>query len=159
MRRVLLYILVGAAYCTALHAAERKSWNRVRYIGGTIAVKASAYDWNTTVTATANPHSIVIAIAPAKLFTPAQTINIKPSQVISLSEGPSAWHHVAELPRAQLLQKPPTLFGLFENHGFFGIVYQADDGNRAAVLLESPYSRSILSALRALTNKPIEDLP
>jgi hypothetical protein len=159
MHRALLYILVGVACCTALHAAERKSWNRIRYIGGTLPVKASPYDWNTTITAAANPHSIVITIAPAKLFTSGQTISLKPSQVLSLSEGARAWHHVAELPTAQLLQKPPTLFGLFENHGFLGIVYQADDGNRAAILLESPHSRSILSALRVLTNKPIEDLP
>lgn len=159
MRRAVLYIIIWAACCTALHAAERKSWNRVRYVGGTLAVKANPYDWNTTVTVTANPHSIVITIAPAKLFASGQTINLKPSQVLSLSEGARAWHYVAELPRAQLLQKPPTLFGLFENHGFLGIVYQADDGNRASILLESPLSRSILSALRALTNKPIEDLP
>jgi len=158
MRRALLCIIVGAACCTTA-AAERKSWNRVRYVGGTIAVKPSPYDWNTTVTATSNPDSIVVVIAPAKLFTSRQTVHVKPSQIISLSAGAGAWRRVAEVPGAELPPKPPTLFGLFEHHNFLGIVYQADDGNRAALLLDSYFSGKILAVLKAITGKPIEDSP
>lgn len=159
MRRALLCIVVGAAYCTAAAAADRKSWNRVRYVGGTVAIKTSPYDWNTTITATSNPDSIVVVIAPAKLFTPRQAVHIKASQIISLSAGPGAWRRVAEVPGAELPPKPPTLFGLFEHHSFFGMVYQADDGNRAALLLDSYFSGSILTALKTMTGKPVEDSP
>ena len=44
-----------------------------------------------------------------------------------------------------------------EYHGFVGIVYQMDDGTRAAILLDTPYSSwQILSVLKQLTGKEIE---
>ena len=159
MRRALIYIVVAAAYSNLSAAAERKSWNKIRYIGGTIAVKTTPYDWNTTITATAKPDSIVLVIAPAKLFAPQQTVRLQPSQVISLSHGLAAWHRVAEVPGSQLPPQPPTLFGIFEDHGFFGIVYEADNGKHAAVLLESYFSWKILAVLEALTGKSIERSP
>lgn len=159
MCRALLYVVVGTASFSVAATAEQKSWNQIRYVGGTVAVKTSPYDWNTTLTAAANPDSIVLAIAPAKLFTPRQTVRIKPAQVKSLSYGLDAWRRVAEVPGAQLPSRPPTLFGLFENHFYFGIVYQTDDGKRAAILLDSYSWGSILSALEALTGRPVNQGP
>ncbi|HWB95775.1 MAG TPA: hypothetical protein VG672_03710 [Bryobacteraceae bacterium] len=153
MRQALLYILVWAAYCTASSAAEQKSWNKIRYVGGTIPVKPSPYDWNTTLTVAANSDFIVLVIAPSRMFAPRQTVRIQFSQVLSLSYGPSAWRRVSEVPGAQFFSKPPTLFGLMENHGLLGIVYFVDDGKRGAVLLDSYFSWSILSVLETLTGK------
>jgi hypothetical protein len=159
MYRALLYIVVGTASFTVAAAAEQKSWNKIRYVGGTVAVKASPYDWNTTLTASRNPDSIVLVIAPAKLFTPRQTVRIKPAQVISLSCGLGAWRRVAETPGAQLPSKPPTLFGLFENHSYIGIVYQTDDGKRAAVLLDSFLGGRLLQVLEALSGRHVDCAP
>jgi hypothetical protein len=154
MRRALTYIVV-AALCIPLIGAERKSWSKVRYVGGTIPVKASRYDWNTTLTA--NKDSIVVVIAPAVVFTPQQTVRIKPSQVTSLSFGETAWRRVGEVNGAQLPTKAPALFGLLGDRGFFGIVYQTDDGKPAAILLDSLFTWRILGALKELTGKTIEN--
>lgn len=111
------------------------------------------------MTVTLNPDSLTLVIAPAKAFAPLHTVRIKPSQVISLTYGPAAWRRVAEVGGSQLPSKAPSLFGLLEDHCFLGIVYQTDDGGRAAVLLDSYFSMRILSVLEVLTGKAIEGRP
>jgi len=138
-------------------AAERRSWSKLRYVGGTIPAKASRYDWNTELTA--NPDSIVVVIAPAVVFTPQQTVRIKPSQVTSLSVDEAAWRRVGEVKGAQLPAKTPALFGLLKDRGFIGIVYRTDDGKPAAMLLESLFTRRILAVLKELTGKTVETSP
>jgi hypothetical protein len=162
MRTALTYLLLAAGVCTPSAAAERRSWNRIQYVGGTIQIKTSPYDWNTTLTAT--PGLIEIVIAPAKLFTPQQSVRLKPSQVRSLSSGQAAWHRVgevngAELPGSQFPVARPSLFGLRTRHGFIGIVFEADDGKPAALLLDSNFSVKILQFLRTITGKSVEDSP
>ena len=159
MRRALTYIVVAAILCTPGIAAEHKSWSKIRYVGGTIPVKASPYDWNTTLTVSLKPDSIVIAIAPAAMFTPGYTLRISPSQVTSLSSGPAAGRRVGEVSGAQLPKKPPALFGLLQDNSFLGIVYQDDKGKPEAILLDSRFSGRILSVLKTLTGKTIEDSP
>jgi len=158
MRRALTYLVVAAALCTQGIAAEHKTWNRIRYVGGTIPVKASPYDWNTTLTVTANPDMIILSIAPSSVFAHKQTVRIQPSQVSSLLNGSGAWERVAGVSGAQLPAKPPTLFGLLLDHSFFGILYQTDDGKNGAILLDSFMGGQILLVLRAMTGKTIEYL-
>ena len=159
MRRFLPYIVAGILFCGVSAAAERKSWSKIRYVGGTVAIKTGQYDWNTTLTVSTNPASIVVSIAPAKMFAPSQTVSIKASQVVSLSDGPGAWRRVEEVPGAVLPPKPPTLFGLFDNHFYMGIVYRADDGKPGAILLDTLFLWKILPALKSVTGRPIEDSP
>jgi hypothetical protein len=157
MRRALTYLIVIAALCVAAAGAERKSWSKIRYVGGTVPVKTSRYDWNTTLTISLNPDSIELAIAPAKAFATLRTVHIKPSQISSLSYGPAAWRRVAEVAGTQLPSKTPSLFGFMEHPGYLGIVYREDDGKRGAILLDTPYfSWNILSVLKQLTGKEIE---
>jgi hypothetical protein len=157
MRRLLTCVLVALAVCGAASAQERKSWSKIRYVGGTLPVKSSPYDFNTTLTVTTKPDTITLVIAPAKAFAPLQTIRIQPSQIVSLSYGPGAWRHVSEVSGSLLPSRRPSLFGLLEDHGFLGIVYQADDGKRASVLLDSYFSMRILSVLRELSGKELEN--
>jgi hypothetical protein len=156
MRRTFTHLIVIAALCIPAAGAERKSWSKVRYVGGTIPVKTSRYDWNTTVTISLNPDSVELAIAPAKAFATRQTVHFKPSQIISLSSGPAAWRRVAEIDGAQLPSKTPSLFGFMEHPGYLGIVYRMDDGKRAAILLDTYTGWTILSVLGELTGKEIE---
>ena len=159
MRQALTYVLVAALSCTAIAAAERKSWSRIRYVGGTVPVKTSPYDWNTTLTVSANPDMIVVVIAPAVGFSPRLTLRIKPAQVVSLSAGTAAWKKVGETTGAQLPSKPPPLFGLLQDNGFLGLAWRTDDGKPAAVLLDSYFSARILQVLKAITGKAVEELP
>ena len=157
MCRTLTYLIVIAAFCSSASGAERKSWSKIRYVGGTIPVKASRYDWNTTLTVSLNPDSIELAIAPAKAFATLQTVRIKPSQISSLSYGPAAWRRVGEIGGAQLPSKTPSLFGFMDHPGYLGIVYREDGGKPAAILLDTPFfSWNILSVLKDLTGKEIE---
>ena len=156
MRAALTYLLVGVALCAPSPAAERRSWNKIRYVGGTVPIKTSPYDYNTKLTVSANPDSIVISIAPAKLFSQEQTVRLKPSQVVSLSSGPAAWRRVAEVPGAQVPPRPPSLFGFMQDHALVGIVFDNDSGKREAILLETVYGWQFLPALGKLTGKDIE---
>lgn len=157
MRRALTYIVVAAALCTPCPSAERKSWTKVRYIGGTVQVKTSRFDWNTTVTVDAD--AIVVDIAPATVFAPRRIVRIKPTQVVSLSAGEAAWRRVAEVAGSQLPAKQPTLFGLLQESGFVGLVYETDDGKRAAILLDTNFMWAIVPALTKVTGKQCENSP
>jgi hypothetical protein len=86
-------------------------------------------------------------------------VRIKPSQVVSLSAGEAARRRVAEVDGAQIPVKPPSLFGLLQTDDFFGLVYEADGGKRAAMLLDSLFSGTILRLLSKVTGKPIENSP
>ena len=159
MRRTLTYILVGTVLGAPCAAAERRSWNKIHYIGGTIPIKTSPYDWDTKLTITPNPDVIVVVIAPAKLFAPEQTVRVKTSQVVSLSSGTAAWQRIAAVSGAQLPAKPHSLFGLWPDAGFLGIVYDAGNGKTGGILLDSFYTWQILPALGKLTGKPPERWP
>jgi hypothetical protein len=154
MRKALGCLLVMAAMGSLCPAEERKSWKQVRYVGGTIQIKVSPYDWNTTLTITSNPDSVVLVIAPSSVFGHQQTVRIQPSQITAVVSGPGAWQRVADVSGAQLPPKPPTLFGLLLDHVFLGILYQGNDGKRAAVLLDSNATAQIGRILEALTGKP-----
>lgn len=156
MRRALRYLLLIAAIGSLCSATERKSWNKVRYVGGTIPIKASPYDWNTTLTITSNPDTLELVIAPASVFGHRQTVRLKPSQITSLILGPGAWQRIAEVSGAQLPPKPPTLFGLLLDHAFMGIIYQGEDGKPAAILLDSYAVGQIARVLEAMTGRPTE---
>jgi hypothetical protein len=157
MRRALGYFLLMAAIGSLCSAEERKSWNKVRYVGGTVPIKASPYDWNTILTITSNPDTVELVIAPSSVFGRQQIVRLKPSQITSVVAGPGAWDRVAGVGGAQLPSKPPTLFGLLLDHSFLGILYQDVDGKPAAVLLESLSLGQIGRVLEALTGKPMEN--
>src|SRR5215467_7054838 len=128
MRRAVRYLWLAVALSALCAAAERKSWTKVRYVGGTIPIRASPYDWNTTLTVTYKPDGITLVIAPASVFAHQQTVRLESSRITTLVAGPGAWQRVAEVSGAQLPAHPPTLFGLLQNHGFLGILYQDDNG-------------------------------
>jgi opacity protein-like surface antigen len=157
MRRALTYLVVAAMLAPPCSAAERKSWNQIRYIGGTVQIKTSRYDWNTTLTLGSD--AIVVEIAPATVFGAKKTVRVKFSQVVSLSSSEAAWQHVAAVDGAQLPARHPKLFGMLEEYGFLGIVYKGDDGKRAAMLLDSIFSTIISNTLTKATGRPIENSP
>jgi len=157
MRRPLTYIVVATVLCGLCFAAERRSWNQIRYIGGTVQIKTSRYDWNTTLTLAAD--AIVVEIAPATVFTPKKTLHIKPSQVLNLVEFEAAWERVAAVNGAQLPAQHPRLFGLLMDASMLGVIYVNDDGKREAILLNSFSSYTIAQALANLTGKAIETKP
>jgi hypothetical protein len=151
------YLAMLVAIGALAPAAERRSWNHVRYIGGTVSIKASPYDWNTTVTLTTNPETIVLAISPGSVFGGhQQTLRIKGPALTAVVCGPGAWQRVADVPGAQLPAKPHTLFGLLERDLFLGILYQGDDGKPCAVLLDSYLSVLIAKAIETVTGKTVE---
>jgi hypothetical protein len=137
-------------------AAERTMWNKVRYLGGTLHVKASRYDWNTTLTVT--PDLITVTIAPATAFTPQQTVRLKPSQVVSLSYGAAAWKRVSEVPGAEVPAQQPKLFGLAAQDDL-GIVYETDDGKHGALLLETNFGSRIILLLQSISGKKADGSP
>jgi len=158
MRKVLrCWLVLGAAGVLCAATAERMSWNRVQYIGGTLAIRTSPYDWNTVVTVKLNPDTIVLAIAPASVFGHQITVRLKASQITSLVCGPVAWQRVADVIGAHMPSKRPSLFGLLTDYALVGILYQGDDGKPGAILLSSTYSSAqMASVLASVSGKPAE---
>jgi hypothetical protein len=161
MRRALTYLLLAQFLCPCYPAGkmDRRTWNRVRYVGGTIPVKASPYDWNTTLTVTLEPPSIVLTIAPASVFGAKRTVRIAANQVTSLSNGQTAWRRAGEVAGAMLPSKSPALFGLLRDNSYLAIVFQTGDGKPASILLETRMGQQILAALKEVTGKSIEESP
>ena len=155
VRRTLACTLVLAISCINCPAGNN-SWNKIRYTGGTIQAKVDPYDWNTVLTIT--PDAIVF------VFAHLQTLRINPSRVVSLSYGQEAHRRVAEMVALSVLMiNPLALFGLLhksKDH-FIGIQFQGDDGKPGGLLLEADKNnyRDILSALKTVTGKPVEDAP
>ena len=148
--------VVILAVCWAQCAfSQPNSWNKIRYVGGTIEAKVNPYDWNTTLTI--RPDAIVL------VFAHRQTLSIRPTQVISLSYGQEAHRRVVEMVALSVMVNPLALFGLFhksKDH-FIGIQYQGDNGKPAGLLLEADKSnyQAVLEALKTATGKPVEDAP
>ncbi len=159
MRRILAFLVAAIVLGAPCAGVEHRSWNKILYIGGTVPIKTNPYDYNTTLTVSLKPDQIVVVIAPGSAFASRQTIRIQPSRVVSLSAGPAAWRRVGEVSGARLPAKAPALFGLLQDRGFLGIVYEAEDGKRGAMLLDTYLSWSILEVLRTLTGKPVEVSP
>jgi hypothetical protein len=135
--------------------SQPNSWNKIRYIGGTIEAKVNPYDWNTTLTVGSD--AIVL------VFAHRQALSIHSSQVISLSYGQEAHRRVAEMVALSVMVNPLALFGLFhksKDH-FIGIQYQGGDGKPAGLLLEADKSnyQAVLDALKTVSGKPVEDAP
>jgi len=156
MRRAPALLLAIAALCSA---AEQGSWKKINYIGGTVPVKASPYDWNTTLTITSNPDILVLVIAPATVFGRQQSVRLKPSQINSIVSGPGAFQRVGGIMGAQLPAHAPrlrSLFGLLAQSELLGILYQGDDGKQAGVLFQMEAVRGLDRALEAFSGKPLE---
>jgi hypothetical protein len=143
MRTALAYLLVAVLAAGPSFAAEPRSWNKIGYVGGTPPIKADSYDWDTTVSIGPGPDVLSLVVAPSSAFGHRQTLTIKASQITSVVSGPGAWQSVADVPGAQLPQKPHGLFGLLNRrymlltklYVFLAILYQGDDGKPAAILL------------------------
>jgi hypothetical protein len=160
MSRTLQLALLLAMACPVVRTAPRTSWNRVYYAGGTVQIKTSPYDWNTTLTVT--PDAITAVISPGSIFGSSQTIRIKPSQVVAIWYDAAAWVHAAEVPGARVPAKPPSLFGLMMDsvdYASFAIIYETPDGKRGVLLFESAYSGAILNILKDVTGKTAEKSP
>jgi hypothetical protein len=147
--------LCFAAMVFGVHWADAagNSWNKIRFIGGTIQAKVNRFYWNTTLTV--NPDALVL------MFAPRQTVSIKPSQVTSISYGSEAFRRVAGIVSAGNPADPQFASGkpTPADH-YVGIVFQAEDGKPGAILLEplKGICLDILQALKAATGKPIEML-
>ena len=132
--------------------AQGNSWNRIRYGGGTIVAKVDPYDWNTTLTISADKIVMV--------FGHRVTLSLKPSQVTALSYGQEAHRRVADMVTLSVFFTPLALFGLLhesKNH-FVGIEYTDDKGKPGAVLLEvhKDSYKVILETLKAVTGQPVK---
>lgn len=65
------------------------SWNKIRYIGGTVAAKVNPYDWNTTLSLTSDSINLV--------FLGRTSFRLAPSQVTAPSYGEKAYRRVADM--------------------------------------------------------------
>jgi hypothetical protein len=135
--------------------ADGNSWNKIRYSGGTVEAKVNPFDWNTTLTITAD--------AIALQLGPRQSLRLKPTQVTALSYGQEAHRRVADMVALSVVATPLALFGILHKskQHFVGIEFKDDNGKPGAVLLEADKNnyRVILETLKTVTGKPVQNAP
>jgi hypothetical protein len=136
--------------------ADGNSWNKIRYIGGTVPAKVNPYDWNTALTVT--PDSIKL------VFAGRSTVILAPSSVTRLIYGEKAYRHVADMVALSVVfVNPLVLFGILHhsNNHFVSIEFRDTDGKAGVVLLEADKNQylPILQALRTVTGKPVQNSP
>jgi hypothetical protein len=153
MRVAVISVVILAM--TSVLWADGNSWNKIRYSGGTVEAKVNPFDWNTTLTVTAD--AIALQIGPR------QSVHFKPGQVTALSYGQEAHRRVADMVALSLVATPLALFGILHKSKahFVGIEYKGDDGKPGAVLLEADKNnyRVILQVLKTVTGKPVQNEP
>ncbi len=147
----LLMLVIASGQCLG----QDTSWNKIRYIGGTVRVNVDPYDWNTTLTVT--PDAVVM------VFAHRLTLRIPPSHVTALSYGQEAHRRVKDMVVISALVNPVALFGLLhksKDH-FIGVEYTGEDGKPAGVLLEAHKDnyKSVIQALKAATGRPVQGDP
>ena len=135
--------------------AAGNSWNKLRYNGGTVDAKVNPFDWNTTLTVTADAVTLV--------FSGRRTVRIKPSDVTGLSYGQEAHRRVADMVALSLVATPLALFGILHQSKthLIGIEYRTRDGKPGGLLLEADKNnyRVILQILSSVTGKAVQGAP
>jgi len=149
-------IIALVVLAKVLLAGNGNSWNKIRYSGGTVPAKVNPYDWNTTLTVTADRITLS--------FAHSATLRLLPTQVTALSYDEQAYRRVADMVALSIVfVNPLVLFGILhrsKSH-FIGIEFTDNDGKRGAVLLEADKNnyQAILDALQAVTGKRLGDRP
>jgi hypothetical protein len=135
--------------------AQAKSWNKIRYQGGTVEAKVNPFDWNTTLTVRQGELELV--------FAGRKRVVIPVADVGRVSYGQKAYRRVADMAVLSVFATPVALFGLLhksKDH-IVSIEYKMPDGKTGAVLLtvHKDQYEGLLRALQAATGKPVEDRP
>jgi hypothetical protein len=150
MRRVLAGLIVVVLAAPSMRA-EANTWNKLRYLGGTVQAKVNPFDWNTTLTITAD--ALVLA------FGPKQSLRLKPDEVTALSYGQEAHRRVADMVMLSAVATPLALFGILhksKSH-LIGLEFRGADGKPGAILLEADKGHylTILQMLKTVTGKQV----
>jgi hypothetical protein len=153
-RRAIAAALAGLLVA-GVGSAQVKSWNKIRYQGGTVEAKVNPFDWNTTLTLRQGELEL--------LFAGRKRVVIPVADVGRLSYGQKAYRRVADMAVLSVFATPVALFGLLhksKDH-IVSIEYKMPDGNTGAVLLtvHKDQYEGLLRALQAATGKPVEDRP
>ncbi len=130
-------------------------WKKIRYQGGTIDASVNPFDWNTTLTATADQVELV--------FAGRKTVKIAAAGITTLSYGQRAYRRVADMAALSVVVTPIALFGILhksKDH-LIGIEFKTPAGQRGGVLLmvHKDSYRELLLTLKVITGKPVDNWP
>ena len=155
MRRIVAALLVLGLAVRPCLADEGNSWNKLRYSGGTVAAKVNPFDWNTTITITADEVALV--------FGPKQNLHLKPTEITAISYGQEAHRRVADMVALSVVATPLALFGILHKSKahLIGLEFRTPDGKPGAILLEADKNHYalILQVLKTVTGKPVQMEP
>ena len=144
-------------FFTLTHSAiaSDRSWNKIRYQGGTIDVKVNPFDWNTALRISATQIELV--------FAGRKKVTIEARNVLALTYGEAAYRRIVDALAPGGASQPLPLFGIVhmgKDH-LVGIEFRGPDNLHGAVLLmvHKDSDRELLRALSELTDKPVEGAP
>jgi hypothetical protein len=153
VRRPIAIVAALALLGAPSAAAPAKSWNKIRYQGGTIEVKVNPFDWNTTLGVKGDRLELV--------FAGRKRVEIPAADVTAISYGQKAYRRVADLALLSVMATPVVLFGLLhksKDH-IVAVEFRTAAGEKGAVLLtvHKDQYRGLLADLKSVTGKPVED--
>ena len=148
-------LVAGVGSAQVKSATQVKSWNKIRYQGGTVEAKVNPFDWNTTLTLRQGELELV--------FAGRKRVVIPVADVMTVSYGQKAYRRVADMAVLSVFATPVALFGLLhksKDH-IVSVEYRMPDGKTGAVLLtvHKDQYEGLLRALQAATGKPVETRP
>ena len=147
LRKVLALLLC----CSVLSVAQGNSFTKVRYNGGSISTKVKPDDWDNKLTVSSD--AIVFTLKDA------QSINIQPAQVTSLSYGQEAHRKVGTAIGLGILSLGAgALFAIHKTKlHYIGVNYSDKEGKKQGLLLQGDKSnfRAIIVALQGVTGVPV----
>jgi hypothetical protein len=112
------------------------------------------FDWNTTLTASADHIELV--------FGGRKTVRIAVADITALSYGQKAYRHFANMAALSVIATPIALFGILHKSTdhLVGIEFKTPAGHCAVLLMVDKDSyRGLLTTLKAVTGKPVEYRP
>ncbi len=134
-------------------AATDRSWNRIRYQGGTVDVKLNPFDWNTTLRISGPQIELN--------FSGRKKITIEGRSVTVLSRGDIAYRRIIDLISRNGSSRPVPLFGILQTDRdhLIGLEFNSADGSHSAVLLmiQRDSYNEVLGALSEVTGQPVKE--
>jgi hypothetical protein len=134
-------------------AAGDRSWNKIRYQGGTVDVKVNPFDWNTTLRISGPQIELN--------FSGRRKITIEGRSVTVLSRGDIAYRRIIDLISGNGSSRPVPLFGLLQSDRdhLIGVEFKSSNGSHSAVLLliQRDSYKEVLGALSEVTGQPVKE--
>jgi PEGA domain-containing protein len=139
-------ILILLLSLNVLVYGESNSFNKIRYLGGSVQSAVDPEDWNNTLLVSSDLITLILKDG--------QTFKIQPAQITTIAYGQQAQHRVSSVTDVGV--KIARFFHKKRDH-FLSLEFNTPEKSQNALLLQADKDnyKNVLIALHGLTHQPI----